>query len=62
MGKEGFQRLMKRLIEEGLNIGTISTDRHNQIRKLMMNEFPNIQHTIDPWHVIKGLTKNINKG
>ena len=61
MEKEGFVRLLKRLMEAGLEINTISTDRHVQIRKMMREneEYKNIKHVIDPWHVIKGLSKKI---
>jgi len=59
MEKEGYVRILSRLIDEGVEIETISTDRHSQIRALMKNDerFNHINHSIDPWHVIKGLVK-----
>lgn len=62
MEKEGFIRLLDRLIEKQLIIEQISTDRHNQIRKLMRTDvrFKHIKHVIDPWHVIKGIKKKLN--
>jgi len=61
MEKEGYVRILNRLLFENLKVGTISTDRHVQIRKLMKtNEnFKTIKHVIDPWHVIKGLAKKL---
>jgi len=59
MEKEGFERLVERLSEE-LNIDSISTDRHCQIRKLMRVQYPHINHYVDPWHIIKGLVKKLN--
>ena len=62
MEKAGFIQVMDNLIAQGVKITAVSTDRHNQIRKLMKNEprYANITHTVDPWHVIKGLKKKLN--
>ena len=60
MEKFGFERLVKRLLDEKLHIETISTDRHVQIRKLMRESYPEINHEVDPWHIIKGLSKKLN--
>jgi len=59
MEKEGFVRCLKRVLDAGVDVKVISTDRHNQIRKLMKVKHPNINHQIDPWHVIKGLRKKL---
>ena len=61
MEKAGFIQVMDNLIAQAVKITAVSTDRHNQIRKLMKNEpkYANITHTIDPWHVIKGLKKKV---
>ena len=47
--------------EDGLEIRVISTDRHNQIKKLMHCDprFNTIIHQFDPWHVSKSITKKI---
>lgn len=62
MEKAGFIRVLEGLLDKDVNIETISTDRHNQIRKLMRVDprFNHIQHVIDPWHLIKGLKKKLN--
>ena len=62
MEKAGFVTLMDRVIGEGVNIGTVSMDRQNQIRKLMRTDpnYKNINHAIDPWHLIKGIKKKLN--
>jgi len=61
MELHGFQTLLNRLVtQEKMNIDTISTDRHVQIRKLMRTQYSEINHVVDPWHVIKGLIKKLN--
>ena len=62
MEKVGFVLLLDRLLDQGLTISTVSTDRHMQIRKLMRTDpkYEQIVHTIDPWHLIKGLKKKLN--
>ena len=60
MEKEGFSRLMDKIIGEGVTIEEVSTDRHLQIRKLMTSEkYKEIKHSIDPWHLIKSLKKKL---
>ena len=59
MEKEGFKRGIAAILENGVKIHTISTDRNIQIRKLMREKYAGIQHEIDPWHVIKGLSKKL---
>ncbi|XP_063967369.1 uncharacterized protein LOC135157003 isoform X2 [Lytechinus pictus] len=59
MEKIGFQRALDGLLEAGLNIGTVATDRHLGIRKLMKERYPNIDHQYDVWHVKKSVTKKL---
>ena len=61
MEKEGLIRAIDDLQEEGLTIGTLVTDRHNQIAKWMREEHPEIDHRYDVWHVAKCmLSKCVN--
>ena len=62
MEKEGFVQLLERLHNKhSVQIDTIATDRHSQIRKLMRMDprFNHIKHEFDPWHVIKGIAKKM---
>ena len=59
MEKFAFIRLLDRLLEEGVKIKVISTDRHTQIRKYLKDHRDSIKHEVDLWHVIKGLIKKI---
>lgn len=50
----GFRKGLEKLLDEGIDIKVVTTDRHPSIRKLMIEEYPNIIHQFDPWHVAKG--------
>ncbi|XP_063076993.1 uncharacterized protein LOC134466993 [Engraulis encrasicolus] len=55
----GFQRGLDYLLERGVNIGVLTTDRSPSIRKLMKDNYSNIQQELDPWHVCKSLKKRL---
>ncbi|CAM4572169.1 unnamed protein product [Leuciscus chuanchicus] len=55
----GFRKALERLLDEGIDIKVVTTDRHPSIRKLMREEYPNIIHQFDPWHVAKGIKKKL---
>ncbi|XP_014669579.1 PREDICTED: uncharacterized protein LOC106810658 [Priapulus caudatus] len=58
----GFKRIVTRLLEHGLNIGTIATDRHTTIRAIIRKDFPGLQHQFDVWHMVKGVQKKLLLG
>lgn len=59
MESQGFRRGLNSLIlNEGLDIDLITTDRAPSVRKIMREEFQNIHHEFDPWHVTKGKELN----
>lgn len=49
----GFKTCMKSLLDNGLNIGWLVTDRHTSIAKFMREEYSNIKHFFDLWHIKK---------
>ncbi|RXN33964.1 hypothetical protein ROHU_015222 [Labeo rohita] len=55
----GFQRGLNHLLDLGLDIGVMVTDRSPSIRKLMRESYGNIRHEYDPWHVNKSLKKKL---
>ena len=59
MEKVGFKRAMQELVEAGINVGTVATDRHVGIRKLMREEYPDVEHQFDVWHVCKSVKKKL---
>ena len=54
MEKEGLQRVLNFLKQQGLTVEMLITDRHRQINKWLRESHPNIIHYYDVWHVAKG--------
>ena len=55
MEKEGFIRCTEFILNQGLKIGAIVTDRHVQIVKYVREEMSETVHHFDVWHVAKGI-------
>ncbi|XP_073721471.1 uncharacterized protein [Misgurnus anguillicaudatus] len=53
-----FKKGLEKILDEGIDVKVVTTDRHPSIRKIMREEYPQIIHQFDPWHVAKGLKKN----
>jgi hypothetical protein len=58
MEKEGLERVIKKLMEHGLNVTTLITDRHLQIAKWVRETLPDVQHFYDVWNLAKGIIPN----
>ena len=54
MEKEGLIRTLSCLEGEEIGITAIVTDRHPQIQKYLRENYPDISHYYDVWHVAKG--------
>lgn len=50
----GFQRALDYLLQAGVRVDVVTTDRSPSIKKLMREKYSDIQHQFDPWHVAKG--------
>ena len=59
MEKKGFQNVATRMIQGGLSIELICTDRHIGIGALMKKKFSNIEHQVDAWHLAKSVLKQL---
>ncbi|XP_064390936.1 uncharacterized protein LOC135338779 [Halichondria panicea] len=59
MEKEGLIRVLEFLKKKGIKVGTLVTDRHQQIAKFIREQNPDIKHYFDIWHVVKGLRKKL---
>ncbi|XP_060764206.1 uncharacterized protein LOC132873007 [Neoarius graeffei] len=55
----GFRKGLDNILNEGIDVTVVTTDRHPSIRKIMREEYPNIIHQFDPWHVAKGFKKKM---
>ncbi|KAK3745396.1 hypothetical protein QZH41_001436 [Actinostola sp. cb2023] len=60
MEKEGFERCLNSLEDDGVTIGTITTDRHISISSTMNKNQSNINHQYDVWHLSKSIVKKLN--
>ena len=54
MELEGLVRGLNFLTESQVQIGTVITDRHKQINKYLKEDYPDIEHRYDVWHIAKG--------
>lgn len=61
MESYAFTRVMKALIDVGISIASITTDRHKSIRKLLREKYPDILHQFDIWHFAKNISKELHK-
>lgn len=55
----GVERLLTRLQNRGLTIGSVTTDRSSGLIRLLSESFPSITHYRDPWHSIHGFFKRL---
>ncbi|XP_038134321.1 uncharacterized protein LOC119778938 [Cyprinodon tularosa] len=53
----GFRRGLDRLLDSGVGVYVVTTDRAPSIRKIMRESYPELRHQFDPWHVAKGIKK-----
>ena len=61
MEKYGLKYLLEYFTARGININTITTDQHIQIRKFLREEYPDICHQYDIWHKSKNIRKKLEK-
>ncbi|KAL7404900.1 hypothetical protein ABVT39_020705 [Epinephelus coioides] len=54
MESVGFRRGLDRLLDSGVNVDVVTTDRAPSIQKIMRESYPDLRHQFDPWHVAKG--------
>ena len=54
MEKEGLVRALAFLKRQGLTVGVLVTDRHQQIAKFVRENHTEITHYYDVWHLAKG--------
>lgn len=50
----GLERAVEYVLDQGITLSCITTDRSPSVRKRMKDKFPEIHHEFDPWHVAKG--------
>ena len=61
MEKEGLRRSLNYLLEQGVSIVTIATDRHRGVGALMKSNYADINYQYDVWHMTKGIVKQLTQ-
>uniref|UniRef100_A0A915E2Q0 Uncharacterized protein n=1 Tax=Ditylenchus dipsaci TaxID=166011 RepID=A0A915E2Q0_9BILA len=59
MELEGVKRCIQGLLESGIVIKSVTTDRHSQIRAYMASEKPELEHDFDAWHTLESIRRII---
>lgn len=54
-----FKKSLNRILEKGVNVKIVTTDRHVGIRKIMKDSYASIIHRFDPWHVARSISNKI---
>ena len=60
MELEGLKRGLAFLKDKGINIKSLTTDRHVGVKKYMRENMPTVDHWFDVWHVAKGVKKKLD--
>ncbi|KAK7169928.1 hypothetical protein R3I94_000230 [Phoxinus phoxinus] len=55
----GFKRGLNQILEKGIKVDVLTTDRSPSIGKIMREDYTFIHHEFDIWHVVKGLLKKL---
>ena len=54
-----FSKVVNAIIDVGIIIASITTDRHKTIRKILREKYPDILHQFDFWHFAKNISKQL---
>ncbi|CAH2292347.1 THAP domain-containing 1 [Pelobates cultripes] len=52
-----FRKCLKNVLDEGLTVAYLATDRHIGITKIMRDEYRQINHQFDLWHLKRKLSR-----
>ncbi|KAF4114060.1 hypothetical protein G5714_004283 [Onychostoma macrolepis] len=56
-----LKRSLSKILEKGIKVDVLTTDRSPSTRKIMRVDYPFVQHEFDIWHVAKGLLKDLRQ-
>ncbi|XP_073409250.1 uncharacterized protein [Dendrobates tinctorius] len=54
-----FKKALNRILEKGVNVKMLTTDRHIGVRKIMKDSYGDIVHRFDPWHLARSINNKI---
>ena len=61
MEPEGLQRSLHSLSKQHVKIGILATDRNLTVAKMMRENYQEIKHEFDIWHIAKNITKKLTE-
>ena len=61
MELDGLKDVLQRLYDNAINISSLTTDRHKQVRSSLREKRKDIQHQFDVWHFAKSIKKHLLK-
>ncbi|XP_053552119.1 uncharacterized protein LOC128643172 [Bombina bombina] len=59
MKAKAFRRCLNSILNDGLLVRIVATDRHVKIKKIMLEEYSEILHQFDIWNYSKSLRKKL---
>jgi hypothetical protein len=61
MELEGLKRSLAFLTSNDISVSRLVTDRHAQVAKWMRENYPEVDHRYDVWHIGKSISKKLDK-
>ena len=61
MELDGLKNVLQRLYDNVINISSLTTDRHKQVRSFLRKNRKDIRHQFDVWHFAKNIKKHLLK-
>ena len=61
MELDGLKHLLQRLYDAFINVASLTTDRHKQVRAFLRKFRKDIRHQFDVWHFGKNIKKKLTK-
>uniref|UniRef100_A0AC34G2P5 Uncharacterized protein n=1 Tax=Panagrolaimus sp. ES5 TaxID=591445 RepID=A0AC34G2P5_9BILA len=56
---EGVRRFLDEMKENKIKVDCLTSDRNSGVTKMMETDYKETQHKRDPWHMVKGITKDL---
>ena len=61
MELDGLKNVLQRLYDNVINISSVTTDRHKQVRSIFRKNRKDIRHSFEVWHFAKNIKKHLLK-
>ena len=59
MEKVGSKKALDAMLASGVHVKVMATDRHTGIRKMLREDYENMDHQFDVWHLSKSIVKRL---